>query len=147
MLSFENWKIKLAYTGFGGLLGCLFTIMGMFAPQVTAQHNKFGYIECTRLKVVDGEGKMKVFVGIEEDNGFIGVYGNDGKSEVSISIAEHGGVVTALGEDGKSKAVLGIDKEGGYVLVTGRSKGEVFMGLNRMGGGYIVTKNKDGYRQ
>lgn len=149
MLSLGNWKAKLFYAAIGSLFGCLFTIMGILANPVTAQDGRIyrSYIECTELKVVNEAGESKVLLGVDGRGGVIKVYGNNGQSEVSLSITEHGGAVSALGEDGKSKAVLGINENGGFVRVTGRSKGEVFIGLEKYGGGYFVTKDKNGYRK
>ena len=151
MLSLGSWKVKLVYAGLGSLFGCVFTIMGMLALPVTAQDARLyrSHVECTELRVVNKAGETKVLLSIDEifDNGVVRAYGNNGKSEASLSITNHGGVVTALGEDGKSKAVLGIDANGGFVRVAGRSKGEVFVGLDTVGGGRITTKDRNGYHK
>ena len=45
MFNSNNWQIKLVYAGLGGLL----MLIGMLLSPVTAQRDKFGEIECTKL--------------------------------------------------------------------------------------------------
>ena len=54
MFRIQNWKVKLDYAGLGCQFGSLCVKMGMLASPVTAQRDKFGEIECTKLTVVDG---------------------------------------------------------------------------------------------
>lgn len=54
-----NTKYYLAISGIvGGIIGSLLT--ALLVPPVTAQRDKFGHIECTKLTVVDGEGTARV---------------------------------------------------------------------------------------
>ena len=66
MFSREHWQIKLVYAGFGALL----LFIGMLLSPVTAQRDKFGEIECTRLTVVD-KGKSGVIISSGEDGGVV----------------------------------------------------------------------------
>ena len=130
MFTLQSWKVKFAYAGFGCLFGSLCTIMGMLASPVTAQKDKFGEIECTSLKIVDGgdvrvfgnDGKLIVRLGMTmlgDDGGTVGldgnVDGNDGKVYDGF-----GGEVVVYGTDGKAQARLGAGGFGGKVDVYSR---------------------------
>ncbi len=118
MFSRQDWQIKLVYAGFG----FLFAVIGMLLSPVTAQRDKFGEIECTKLTVVDKDGKMRV----------------------RLTTAEHGGVVSAIGKDGKSVAGLGVIEHGGVVQVKGKGEGMAVMLINEYGNGVVSTTDKNG---
>ena len=169
MFKVQNWKVKLVYAGFGCLFGSLCTIMGMLASPVTAQRDKFDEIECTKLTVVDKDGKMRVrlatteYGGVvsalgkdgksgallraDEHGGRVSALGKDGKSGAGLSITEHGGSVDALGKDGESWALLSITEDGGHVQVKGKGEGVAAMSINEYGNGAVSTWDKNGYRQ
>ena len=65
MFSREHWQIKLAYAGFGALL----LFMGMLLSPVTAQRDRFGEIECSKLRVVDADGNTRVVLTTDEHGG------------------------------------------------------------------------------
>ena len=171
MFSGKDLKVKLVYMGFGGMIaiiGMLFAI-GMLSS-VTAQRDKFGEIECTKLRVVDTDGNSVVSVegdrfsggvkvfdkdgalkallsGSELTGGGLGIYGKNRKVMVILSAHEHGGNVCAYGTDGKSRASLGIVEDGGVVQVKGEGEGESVMGINEYGDGMVSTWDKNGYLQ
>ena len=143
MFSKEHWQIKLVYAGFGALL----LFIGMLLSPVTAQRDKFGEIECTRLTVVDADGKTRVIISRGVDGGSVFAYGKDGKSRAALGVSEHGGLVSTYGKDGKPWAALGIDEHGGWVLIEGKGEGKAVMSINEYGNGTVSTWDKNGYRQ
>ncbi len=121
MFRIQNWQQKLSYMA----VGSVFTIIGMlFAigllSSVTAQRDKFGKIECTKLRVVDAEGNKQVILTFDEHGGYVAAYGKDGKSKAGLYNSEYGGLVGAYGKDGKSQAGLGIHEHGGGVITTNK---------------------------
>ena len=115
MFSWEHWQIKLVYAGFG----FLFTVLGMIVSFLATRRKKFGNIECTKLSVMDAEGKAKTVLKTDEHGGRVVAHGKNGDSRVVLSIGEHGGKVAARGENGKSLVWLGIGEHGAYVNVRG----------------------------
>ena len=73
MFSRQDWQIKLVYAGFGALL----LFIGMLLSPVTAQRDKFDEIECTKLTVVDQDGKMRVRLTTDEHGGHVKVWDKD----------------------------------------------------------------------
>ncbi|MDE0184019.1 MAG: hypothetical protein OXP71_01030 [Candidatus Poribacteria bacterium] len=120
MFRIQNWKRALGLIA----LGSVFTIIGMSLSPVTAQRDKFGDIECTRLTVVDATGKIRVAIGIIDSDGYVKVNGKDGKS-ATLSISEHGG----------------------RVQISGKGEGAAVMSINEYGNGALSTWDKNGYRQ
>ena len=119
-----NTREKFRYMAFGGALVFLGMVGAMMSP-LTAERDKFGEIECTRLTVVDADGKMGVL----------------------LTTTEHGGSVSAYGKDGKSGASLSITEDGGHVQVKGKGEGVAAMSINEYGNGAVSTWDKNGYRQ
>ena len=140
MFSREHWQIKFAYAGFGALL----LFIGMLLSPVTAQRDRFDEIECTKLTVVDKDGKMRVRLTTTEHGGFVSAIGKDGKSAAALSITEHGGRVSAIGKDGKPAALLDINEHGGLVYVKGKGDGAALMAINEYGTGVVFTRDKNG---
>ena len=70
MFRIQNWKQALGLMA----LGSVFTIIGMLLSPVTVHRDKFGVIECTQLKVVDGKGKSTVILGTFLGSGFATAY-------------------------------------------------------------------------
>ena len=152
-----NTREKFSYMAFGAALMFLGMLLTLMSP-LTAQQDKFGEIECTKLTVVDDKGQKVAELGANEYGGRVSVYGNDGESAkaaivvgkhgghvgvygkegkpgVSVEVAEHGGVVGVLGNDGKSMASLNIDEHGGAIGVLGNDG--IFgasLGINEHGG-------------
>ena len=143
MFSRQDWQIKLVYAGFG----FLFAVIGMLLSPVTAQRDKFGEIECTKLRVVDANGKRRVIISSGVDGGSVFTYGKDGKPAVALGVSEHGGLVSTIGKDGKPAVALGNYEHGGFVKVKGKGEGEAVMAINEYGNGAVSTWDKNGYRQ
>ena len=114
-----NTREKFRYMAFGGALVFLGMVGAMMSP-LTAEKDKFGEIECTRLTVVDADGKTRVLLTTDEDGGFVYAFGKDGQSAASLGIGEHGGYVYAHGKDVKSGVSLRVDEDGGYVVAHGK---------------------------
>ncbi len=135
----KSIKEKLAYLISGGLL----VAVGVTLSPVTAQKDKFGEIECTKLTVVDANGKARVkldefgvkcieglgFLLVDADGnllgqmsrggqgGYVGVYGKDGESHVLIGIEPGGGLVQVTSNGGESQTRLGFSGYGGHVKI------------------------------
>ena len=90
--------------GFGGMIaiiGMLYAF-GMLSS-VMAQNNKFDTFQCSRLDIVDADGKVGMVLGINDHGGRVDVYGKDGKSNASLKIDDDDGVVNTFDEFGNSK--------------------------------------------
>ena len=79
----KSIKEKLAYLIGGRLL----VAVGMTLSPVTDQRDKFGEIECTKLTVVDADGKAGVILGITEHGGHVAAFGKDGESKAGTHTA------------------------------------------------------------
>lgn len=143
---------KLSYIALGGLLMLIGMLASsMFMPNLFAQRDKFGEIECASLKIIgkDGSPKMWFTTGIA-GGGSIMIFNTDTDEKrrdfMNIGFNEYGGVF-AIRKDGKSVAVLSADKHGGRVDVRGRGKGKVIMAITDYGDGTVHTWDKNGNRQ
>lgn len=141
-----NSKHYLVLSGIvGGVVGSLLT--ALLVSPVTAQRDKLGEIECTKLTVVskDGSERPLVVLMTEEDGGYIAVCGNDGKPVVGLfTKEEYGGIITVKGKDGKPGAGLGTNEYGGRIDVMGKD-GKSLVGLRSAeNGGHIGVWGKDG---
>ena len=124
MFQIQNWKAKLAYAGFGCLFGSFCTIIGMLASPVTAQRDKFGEIECTKLTVVDERGNARIELGTHEipetgeDSAHVYVYGKDGELRIGLVVVEELANVFVKG-DGGLASVTATDSAG-FVRIAGK---------------------------
>ena len=155
-----NFGQKLIFAALGSIL----TIVGMlFSP---FQKSQFGEIECTKLRIVNedgknrvvlatretGEGRLSVYdedgdtaisLGVVESGGYVSVWQN-GKSFARLAVLEDGGTVVVDGKDGKSGVILGIGKHGGIVNVQGQDdKSRVGLGVDKHGGLVSVLGGDD----
>ena len=84
-----NTREKFRYMAFGGALVFLGMVGAMMSP-LTAERDKFGEIECTRLTVVDADGKMRVLL-TTMNMGVVSLpmarTGNQGRRSVSMNMA------------------------------------------------------------
>ena len=148
MFQNQNWKTKIGYIGFGSIFGCLFTIIGMLASDVTAQRDKFGEIECTKLTVVDEQGSPRVVLGggYVSVDGIVHVYARDEDKEGSVilGVDEHGGLVTVFGGDTKSNVGLSVDEHGGGVRVWGEGGRFTKALLSAGHSGFVSVYGADG---
>ena len=164
MFTLQNWKVKLAYAGFGCLFGSICTIMGMLASPVTAQWDKFGIIECSVLRVVDEDGNPGVVLSAGKLGGKVSVRSED-RTTITLSgfsdYGEHskfGGYVIFQGKgqwtriDGGRVLVRGegaslVELSGGFVSVRGKGKRLVELSGDEHGNGRINTWDKNGNSQ
>ena len=171
MFQIQHWKAKLAYAGFGCLFGSFCTIIGMLASPVTAQRDKFGEIECTKLTVVNERGNATIELGTHElpetgeDRAHVYVYGKDGEPRLGLVVIEEiatvfvngdGGLASVTATDGVAfvrtagkgtidGAVISGNEHGGRVRVWSKRsfKPVVSIGNNAFGGLIEVTGNSD----
>ena len=141
-----NTREKFRYMAFGGALVFLGMVGAMMSP-LTAEKDKFGEIECSKLRVVDADGKTRVYLTTDEYGGLVYALGKDGKPAVALDITEHGGRVKAFGKDGKSGALFRVTEHGGRVHLPGKGEGKAVMSINEYGNGAVSTWDKNGYRQ
>jgi hypothetical protein len=169
------FRQKLTYTALGGLLMLVGMLFSSISP-LTAQKDVFGEITCTKLTVVDkdGKGSVRLFIdehgghigvagkyakgaaslpgaaglNIDEHGGVVSVFGKNAKGMASLSIAEHGGVVGVYDKDRNIRTSLFITEHGGHVGVLGKDKkGGVSIRVNKYGNGAVTTWDKHGYKQ
>ncbi len=121
-----NTKHYLVISGIvGGVIGSLLT--ALLVSPVTAQRDNFDTIQCSRLEVVDAEGRLKVVLDGNGHSGYVATFGNDRILRVVLAHTEDGGSVE--------------------VHAKGADKGMAIMGVNSHGDGYVSTWEKNGYRQ
>ena len=161
---------KFGYIALGGLLMLIGMIASsVFMPNLFAQKDKFGDIECTRLTIVDAEGKARVIVGtvgilafntdekvavwLNPDavlGGSVSVYGTGeggkslidsmGRGSASLSIGTDGGMVDVRGEDNIMWASLSTDEQGGAVSLHDKDgETRAFIGINQSENGGVVS--------
>ena len=139
-----RYREKLGYIALGGLL----MLVGMLAASLTpigAQSgvdSNFGEITCTGLKVVDSEGRLRVWL---SPGSFMGgnvfVYGQEGEAEfvgAGLAVGTHGGLMSVYGKVAGC-ASMGIDEHGGRVFVFEESGGapRAAMTINKYGHGAV----------
>lgn len=119
---FNEFESEIWYMAFGAALVFLGMFDTLMSP-LTAERDKFGEIECTRLTVVgnNGEPVVEIGLGVYEDGGEVEVLSTDGRTLVSLGVAE---------SDASES------HHGGYVQVRGKSKkGQVRISTLRYDGG------------
>ena len=167
-----NMKQKFSYMAFGATLMFIGMLLTLMSP-LTAEKERFGEIECTKLTVVDPiTGKTQSVIRGAKYGGEISVHNQDGLRVARLEVVEDGrgsviahnkaggfavlgannigGNVTIVGNpDGKywdSEIGMGYSHIGGYVKVTNKpnSKGTAIMSIDRDGNGIMFTMDKDG---
>ncbi len=119
MFNTGSWKQKAGLMA----LGSVFTIIGMlFAfgmlPSVTAQRDKFGDIECTKLTLIDAlTGKTTAKLETDEHGGLLYLYGaNDNRGGAKLTVDLHGGKLIMFSNekvgDAHVSAMLRTSEEG-----------------------------------
>ena len=69
-----NTKHYLVISGIvGGVIGSLLT--ALLVSPVTAQRDNFDTIQCSRLEVVDAEGRLKVVLDGNGHSGYVATFG------------------------------------------------------------------------
>ncbi len=140
-----NSKHYLVMSGIvGGVVGSLLT--ALLVPPVTAQRDKFGEIECTKLTVVNKDSIPVVHLASIENSGIVRVYDDSGTSRVNLAMNKHGGFVVVSGKDGLPVAALDVDERGGSVKIYGHDHNiaqvQLYTGEH---GGNIAVCNNNGY--
>ena len=102
-----NTKEKFSYMAFGAALMFIGMLLTLMSP-LTAEKDRFGEIECTKLTVVNAVGTPLVILDagtISEHGGLVAVYGKDGYSGAgaSLIISEHGGEAFTMDKYGEGK--------------------------------------------
>lgn len=128
-----NTKHYLVISGIiGGVIGSLLT--ALLVSPVTAQKDKFGEIECTKLTVVDEAGQQNVVIAGGENGGLVTVSGKDGKPAVDLRAYVHGGFIVVHSRGWKGVAGFG-------------GKGKVFLGVDGRGDGFVSIWDDRGNQQ
>lgn len=149
-------------------LGSVFTIVGLVLSPVTAQQRgNFGEIECTGLKAVDSNGKLRVALWSVFSGGRVDVFSNDGRSKAALRASERGGRLEIFGNDGvskedlreaelifgqpftdaKSHVKLNVTSTGGKVWVGREGNGAAAIDVNVFGNGEVFTWDRNGDKQ
>ena len=77
---------NLSYMAFGGLLMLIGMLASsVFMPNLFAQKDKFGDIECTSLRIVDAGGNWKASLGVDEHGGYMRVYDSIGNRVLNFN--------------------------------------------------------------
>ena len=179
-----NTKYNLVISGIvGGVIGSLLT--ALLVSAITPEKGNFGVIECKELRVVNSEEKVRlllsgnandallhrfkvsgegVFIGADEDGGYVTVRGGDGKPKAQMYAAEEGGFVSVIGKDAlmtkvslevyKNSGVIHVNDEKGRLktMIAGFTDEAVTVsgkaGLTIMGigadGGFLAVEDSDG---
>ena len=100
--------------------GCAFHLLRFTSS--TAQNDRFGYITCTGLRVVDQEDNELIHLSTDENGGNLVVRSIDDTGRinakgVALGIGDYGGSVSVWGDYGSSVS-LGVSSHGGLILVT-----------------------------
>ncbi len=159
MFGIQNWKQALGLMA----LGSVFTIIGLLLSPVSAQRDKFGEIECTKLTVVDANGKPRVLIAtdiIGSDysadtirvrvighglGAFVSTHGMDGKTGAALAVSHLiGGAVTVYDYDGILAAELKGEKYRRGVRVYGENgkRAAELLAIENLG--IVETYGKDG---
>ena len=121
---------------FGAALMFIGMLLTLMSP-LTAEKDRFGEIECTKLTVVNAVDTPLVILDagtISEHGGLVAVSDNV-ETRVRLSVGEHGGAVDAFGKDGKSAATFTISEHGGLVAVYGKD------GYSGAGASLIISEH------
>ena len=142
MFNTGNWKQKAGLMA----LGSVFTIIGMlFAigmlPSVTAQRDKFGEIECTKLTLVDSlTGETTAKLRTDVHGGLLHLFGaKENRGAAKLVVDKHGGGLIMFSNENKgsthlSAALLTSEDGTGAVSIYHKNGGKVHMSAIDDGG-------------
>ena len=142
MFNTGSWKQKAGLMA----LGSVFTIIGMmFAigmlPSVTAQRDKFGDIECTKLTLVDSlTGKTTAKLETDEHGGLLYLFGSkQNRGAAKLVVDKNGGRLFMFSNENKgsthiSAALLTSEDGTGSFGVHHKNGGKTFMSATENGG-------------
>ena len=139
-----RYKEKVGYIALGGLLMLLGMLVSRLTPlgAQSGVDSNFGEITCTGLKVVDAQGRLRVWL---SPGSFMGgnvfVYGDCDDGEfvgAGLAVGTHGGLISVYGKVAGC-ASMGIDEHGGRVFVFEESSGapRAAMTINKYGHGAV----------
>ena len=123
-------RYKLSYIALGGLLMLIGILASsVFMPNLFAQRDRFGDIECTKLTIVGDKGIPLIELNSNHRRGSITVHHvNENYGYVSIGVdgwlRSQGGFISVVGRNGEN-AMLGISDYGGFASM---STGKAFSG-------------------
>jgi len=158
-------KRDFAFFVLGGvifLIGSLFTPFQ--APRVDAQAPFQEWIQCSRLDLLDENGRPLIILNAEgQEGGVINVYGKGGFASVSINkdggllrvegekgsgqftVDEKGVRFSVKGDNGKSEVLLSADEHGGVVSIRNETEQEVgTFRVSEKGDGVLRILDKQG---
>ena len=136
-----NTRAKFSYMAFGGALVFLGMLGAMMSP-LTAEKDKFGEIECTKLTIVNEEGQTLVGLGAIDQGGVIRLFAKGGRPVASIDVNKHGGGMVSVYGEGNYGAALLADETGGIVSVVGKDgKAGLTLDVYEHGGKVTVIGN------
>ena len=142
MFNTGSWKQKAGLMA----LGSVFTIIGMlFAigmlPSVTAQRDKFGEIECTKLTLVDPlTGRTTAELRTDVHGGLLFLYGaKENRGAAKLVVDEHGGGLIMFSNENKgsthiSAAVFTTEKGTGSFSAHHKNGAKAYMSAIESGG-------------
>ena len=142
------------YAVIGGIVGAALTLAVCSFFPLGAQSlsdSVFDTVTCSRLRVVDSEGRLKVkmFVKNGDGGGGIGVLDKEGIPVVGLDAGEHGGNVVVF-KKGRlnAQASMSVDENGGRVSVAGKGSqtSQASMAVTSSGSGGVFTWDKNGKR-
>lgn len=122
---------KLSYIALGGLLMLIGMIASsVFMPNLIAQKNQFGEIECTKLTITsqkDGGERVVLATGTD-DAGLIRIFDKNSIPRISMDQNVIGGGVRVFGKDGSRRVTMTAEsfygaRDGGRIDIYGSGKG------------------------
>ena len=146
MFNSQYWKIKLVYIGFGSIVGCLCTIIGMLASPATAQRDKFQEIECTKLTLIDPlSGEIAAELSNDVSGGLLYLHGvKENKAGAKLYVDRHGGNLIMFsnekgGDVHRSASIRTTEDGAGAVKINHRNGGGVFIATTDIGGALSIN--------
>ena len=118
---------KLTYISLGGLLMLIgMMASSVFMPNLVAQRNRFGEIECTKLTVTSPKdaGERVVLATGTDDAGLIRIFDKNRTPRITMDQNVIGGGVRVFGKDGSRRVTMTAeslygDGDGGRIDIYG----------------------------
>lgn len=151
MSSNKDLQGKLVYMSFGGMIAIVGLLFGVWiASPVTPQGDQFSDIECSRLRVVDEDGKTRVIITASAFGTIQTLPGYEVKGRSRFELADGHTHIWGSGvsvDGGESWVSIVAQKYGGRVVVGSGGKGQASLDINEYGNGAVSTWDKNGYQQ
>lgn len=106
----ERWCWVAAFSAAAGM------VIGLCVSPLTAQRGTFGEITCTKLSLVNPDGKDALVLGTKDGNGYIEAFGTAAKPAVVMGGDPDGGFVVVAGKDGMSGGIISV-KDGVSIVI------------------------------